>query len=99
MPPFRSHPELYRRHAGTYAKFGTGGTFRPAFSTLRELIQKHVQGNMALDVGTGSGRSARFLKELGLQTTEVDISREQIKLAREMDPQGKYHWLNRSNGH
>lgn len=84
---------VYRQYARQHASLGLGGTFRPAFETLKELIGKHVKGRNALDFGCGGGRSARFLDTLGFTTTGVDISRRQISEARRIDPSGEYRKL------
>ncbi len=47
-------------------------------------------GNRALDFGCGAGRSTRFLKSLGFETTGIDVSASMIEKARLADPEGTY---------
>lgn len=77
--------------ADAYSKLEFPGTYYLAFRDLPAIIAKHVRGRKALDFGCGSGRSARFLQKLGLQTIGIDISEEMVKRARESDPKGDYH--------
>jgi ubiquinone/menaquinone biosynthesis C-methylase UbiE len=83
----------YVRFAGAYSKLGIENTYYLAFRDLPALIGKYCQGNEALDHGCGAGRSSRFLKELGLSVTGVDISQDMIQEARERDPSGTYQLL------
>jgi ubiquinone/menaquinone biosynthesis C-methylase UbiE len=66
------------------------GTYCLAYRDLPKIISCHVKGTEALDFGCGSGRSTRFLRRLGFSTIGVDISRDMIEKAREIDPEGDY---------
>ena len=57
------------------------------------LVHKHVRGIRALDFGCGTGRSTRFLRNLGFQVIGVDVSQAMLAQARDRDPQGDYRWI------
>ncbi len=76
--------------AESYAKLEFPGTYYLAYRDLPELISKYVKGNRALDFGCGTGRSTRFLHELGFYATGIDISVRMIEKARQTDPFGDY---------
>jgi len=78
------------RRAEAYAKLEFPGTYYLAYRDIPGLILEHVKGRTALDFGCGTGRSTRFLKALGFETTGVDISEDMLSLARELDPNGDY---------
>jgi len=77
-------------YAGAYAKLEFPGTYYLAFRDLPELLARHVRGRQALDFGCGTGRSTRFLVQLGFHAIGVDIAPEMIRHARSMDPAGDY---------
>ena len=79
------------RRAAAYAGLEFPGSYYLAFRDLPEIFARHVTGRRALDFGCGTGRSTRFLKGLGFDTTGVDIAAEMIRQARERDPRGDYH--------
>ena len=60
--------------ARAYAELEFPGTYYLAFRDLPALLRKHARGTRALDFGCGTGRSARFLRGLGLEVVGVDIS-------------------------
>jgi SAM-dependent methyltransferase len=76
--------------AKAYSKLEFANTYRLAFRDLPELFAAHAQGTAALDFGCGTGRSTRFLRELGFEPVGVDISAEMIAKAHELDPRGDY---------
>jgi SAM-dependent methyltransferase len=76
--------------ASAYAQLEYPGTYWLAFRDLPEIIGAHVRGQRALDFGCGAGRSTRFLKHLGFETSGVDISAAMLEQARARDPQGDY---------
>lgn len=78
------------RRADAYAKLEFPGTYYLAFRDLPEIISEHVKGKRALDFGCGTGRSTRFLQKLGFTVTGVDISRDMIRKAKEIEPKGDY---------
>jgi SAM-dependent methyltransferase len=84
--------------AKAYATLEFPGTYYLAFRELPAIIGEHVlgpgSGRRALDFGCGAGRSTRFVKKLGFDTTGVDISSSMIDLARKADPDGNYALVN-----
>ena len=77
--------------ARAYATLQFPGTYHLAFRDLPALIRRYSHGRRALDFGCGTGRSTRFLRNLGLQVTGVDISRAMLDQARALDPPGDYY--------
>jgi len=77
--------------AAAYAGLGFPGTYYLAFRDLPAIFARHVTGKRALDFGCGTGRSTRFLHNLGFETAGVDIAGEMVRQAREKDPGGEYH--------
>ena len=78
------------RRADSYAKLEFPGTYYLAYRDLPAIIAEHARGSKAVDFGCGAGRSTRFLKRMGFDTTGVDISPDMIKKAKEFDPEGDY---------
>ena len=76
--------------AEAYATLEFPGTYWLAFRDLPTILAEHATGRKALDFGCGAGRSTRFLKELGFETTGIDISESMLERARSTDPQGRY---------
>jgi SAM-dependent methyltransferase len=76
--------------AQAYAKLEFPGTYYLAFRDLPALIAEHVRGRAALDFGCGTGRSTRFLSELGFDAIGIDIAPTMIDLAKAADPNGRY---------
>jgi len=79
--------------AEAYAKLEFANTYHLAFRDLPEIFRTHVHGTAALDFGCGTGRSTRFLYQLGFEVVGVDISTEMIAQARAIDPQGDYRLI------
>jgi len=79
--------------ARAYADLEFPGTYYLAFRDLPALLRKHARGARALDFGCGTGRSARFLRGLGLQVVGVDISEIMLNHARGRDPGGDYRLI------
>jgi ubiquinone/menaquinone biosynthesis C-methylase UbiE len=82
--------------AESYSKLEFPNTYYLAYRDLPDIISRHVTGNKAIDFGCGTGRSTRFLKQLGFNATGIDISADMLELAREFDPDGDYQIV--SNG-
>jgi SAM-dependent methyltransferase len=78
------------RRARAYAELQFPGTYYLAYRDLPALIGEHVQGRTAIDFGCGTGRSTRFLRELGFDVVGVDIAQPMLARAREIDPHGDY---------
>lgn len=81
------------RRARAYAELGFPGTYYLAYRDLPRILADHVKGRRALDFGCGTGRSSRFLRELGFEVVGVDIAEPMIARARERDPGGDYRLL------
>jgi SAM-dependent methyltransferase len=77
--------------ARAYATLQFPGTYYLAFRDLPALVRHYNHGRRALDFGCGTGRSTRFLRNLGLDVIGVDISQAMLDQARALDPSGKYH--------
>jgi SAM-dependent methyltransferase len=81
------------RRAEAYARLEFPGTYYLAYRDLPEIIEAHVGGTGAIDFGCGTGRSTRFLRDLGFNVTGVDISASMIAKARQADPRGTYRLI------
>ncbi len=79
-----------KTRADAYDKLEFPGTYYLAYRDLPELIASHVRGTRAMDFGCGTGRSTRFLRELGFDVVGVDIADRMLAKARERDPEGDY---------
>jgi len=79
--------------ARAYATLQFPGTYYLAFRDLPALIRRYNHGPRALDFGCGTGRSTRFLRNLGLEVIGVDISQAMLDQARALDPSGEYYLL------
>jgi SAM-dependent methyltransferase len=82
--------------AESYSKLEFPNTYYLAYRDLPEIISKHVTGNQAIDFGCGTGRSSRFLKQLGFDVIGIDISKDMLEIARNLDLSGDYQLV--SNG-
>ena len=78
------------KRAEAYAKLEFPGTYYLAYRDLPEIMFEHVKGRKAIDFGCGTGRSTRFLQKLGFDTIGIDIARDMVKKAKEIDPKGDY---------
>jgi ubiquinone/menaquinone biosynthesis C-methylase UbiE len=67
--------------ARAYATLQFPGTYYLAFRDLPALIRRYNHGGRALDFGCGTGRSTRFLRNLGLEVIGVDISQAMLDQA------------------
>ncbi len=76
--------------ARAYAALEFPGTYHLAFRDLRALVEKHVTGKRGLDFGCGTGRSTRYIEDLGFEAVGVDVSAEMVSEARAADPRGDY---------
>lgn len=57
------------------------------------ILTEHAHGRRAVDFGCGTGRSTRFLRQLGFEVVGVDIAQDMIRKAHELDPPGDYRLL------
>jgi SAM-dependent methyltransferase len=79
--------------ADSYASLEFANTYYLAFRDLPALIREHVAGTKALDFGCGTGRSTRFVRQLGFETIGIDIAPDMIAKANEVDPDGYYRLI------
>lgn len=73
-----------------YATLEFKNTYYLAYRDLPAIITEHVHGRRAVDFGCGTGRSTRFLRQLGFEVVGVDIAHDMIRKAHEPDPSGDY---------
>jgi SAM-dependent methyltransferase len=78
------------RRAAAYAQLEFGNTYYLVFRDLPEIIRGHIAGRKAIDFGCGTGRSTRFVRQLGFDTIGIDIAPEMVAKAKELDPTGDY---------
>lgn len=85
----------YQKTAAQYALRKVTGTDSLAFRSVAERLGAlpGIKGEV-LDIGCGTGRSTRFLRDLGLRVTGVDQSPAMIEEARRLDPEGSYFQTN-----
>ena len=83
--------------AESYSKLEFPNTYYLAYRDLPEIISKHVMGNEAIDFGCGTGRSTRFLKQLGFNVIGIDISQAMLELAKVIDKSGDYQLVSNGN--
>jgi len=76
--------------ADAYASLEFANTYYLAYRDLPSIISEHVAGTRALDFGCGTGRSSRFLQELGFHVIGVDVSEDMLRIARSIDLSGDY---------
>jgi SAM-dependent methyltransferase len=79
-----------KARADAYAKLEFPGTYYLAFRDVPAILSEHIHGRTALDFGCGTGRSTRFLRNLGYDVVGVDISAQMLAQARVRDPEGAY---------
>lgn len=76
--------------AESYGKLEFPNTYYLAYRDLPEIIRRHTEGFQAVDFGCGTGRSSRFLKQLGFNVTGIDISADMLAIAGSLDKEGDY---------
>ena len=79
--------------AEAYATLEFKNTYHLAYRDIPAILGAHVRGPKSVDFGCGTGRSTRFLRQLGFEVTGVDIAEDMIRKARELDPSGDYRLL------
>ena len=79
-----------RTRANAYATLEFKNTYHVAYRDIPAILGEHVRGRKSLDFGCGTGRSTRFLRQLGFEVTGVDIAEDMVRKARELDPSGDY---------
>jgi len=83
--------------ADAYATLEFANTYYLAYRDLPVILSEHVTGTKALDFGCGTGRSTRFLQNLGFNVTGVDISEGMLRIARALDSSGDYRMTPEDN--
>jgi 2-polyprenyl-3-methyl-5-hydroxy-6-metoxy-1,4-benzoquinol methylase len=79
--------------AEAYASLEFANTYYLAYRDLPNVLTEHVRGRRALDFGCGTGRSTRFLHQLGFEVTGLDASSQMLAKARDADAAGDYRLL------
>jgi len=62
-----------------------------AYRDVPQIIRSYLQEGRALDYGTGTGRSAQFLVELGFNVVGVDVNPEMLHQAKLQYPNFSFH--------
>ena len=83
--------------AEAYATLEFKNTYHLAYRDIPAILGTHVRGRKSIDFGCGTGRSTRFLRQLGFEVTGVDIAEDMIRKARELDPSGDYRLISNGN--
>ena len=78
------------KRADAYATLEFANTYYLAYRDLSAILAEHVTGKWALDFGCGTGRSTRFLRNLGFNVIGVDVSENMVRIARATDSSGDY---------
>ena len=99
IPPKSSFENSWnnRTRAESYAKLEFPNTYYLAYRDLPKIISEHVKGYKAIDFGCGTGRSTRFLKQLGLNAIGIDISKDMLQIAKNCDESGDYQLVSNGN--
>jgi SAM-dependent methyltransferase len=72
--------------AEVYATLEFKNTYHLAYRDIPAILGEHVRGGRkSVDFGCGTGRSTRYLRQLGFEVTGVDIAEDMIRKARELD--------------
>ena len=79
-----------QRRADSYSQLGFPGTYYLAYRDLPAILDRHAKVGTALDFGCGTGRSTRFLRDLGYATVGADIAGQMVERARQLDDRGEY---------
>lgn len=61
-----------------------------AISSLKQFLSYLPNNSNILDVGCGGGQDSKFLAKNGCSVLGIDISKEMIRLAKKLAPEGKY---------
>lgn len=86
-----------QKRAESYAKLEFPNTYYLAYRDLPKIINTHIVGRSAIDFGCGTGRSTRFIKNLGFDVTGIDISSDMLKIAKSFDKTGDYQLVSNGN--
>ncbi len=88
--PLQTHD--YQQFSGQYAELKLEGSYFLAFNAVAEWCQRHPSRGKLLDFGCGTGRSTRFLRNLGFDPVGVDINPSMLAKARQA-AEGEYYLL------
>jgi ubiquinone/menaquinone biosynthesis C-methylase UbiE len=55
-----------------------------------DYMIKHISGKSILDIGCGFGRDAKYLSERGFDVIGIDLSSNQLKIAKNHAPKAKF---------
>ena len=70
----------YNQNAASFV----AGTQDVAFSEMQNIFLEYIpHGGHILDFGCGSGRDAKYFREMGLRVDAVDGSEEMVRIAAE----------------
>ncbi|NEO28186.1 MAG: class I SAM-dependent methyltransferase [Kamptonema sp. SIO4C4] len=86
----------YQQFSEQYSQLQIEKTYFLAFRAVAELLAGYEhQGKRVLDFGCGTGRSTRFLQNLGLAPVGVDINSSMLRQAQQFG--GDYYLLESEN--
>lgn len=87
-----SNPTGTKELAEKYSRSAFENTYYLGYRDLPFLIEKHQvgKGREAIDYGCGTGRSTRFLEQLGYNSLGVDTSLEMLQEARQTPGNSSY---------
>lgn len=83
----------YSLISNQYASLDNSGTAFLAFKKIPSLIKQYAIGKKTLDYGCGSGSSALFLSEIGLDVEGVDISQDMLQEARQLSIKASFNLI------
>lgn len=63
-----------KTRADAYAELEFPGTYSLAFRDVPTILREYIQGRNAVDFGCGTGRSTRFLRNLGYDVVGVAMT-------------------------
>lgn len=84
---------LDRDQAIAYSRSEFQNTYYLGYRDIPDILKMFCQKGEALDYGCGTGRSTRFLNQLGFSSVGVDISNDMLLKAQELDPNGIYRHI------
>ena len=88
----RSRLNNYKDKSGAYAKQNKNeGSVMLAYREFGALFDNFVTsgGNRALDFGSGTGGSRKFLEQMGFEADGVDIDSDMIEKAKSLDKENE----------
>lgn len=91
----------YSKKANIYAAHSKdSGTLLLAYREFGRLFHKYITsgGNKSLDYGTGTGRSRRYLEQVGFDTDAVDIDPYMLDEAKRIDADNAHRYFHIENG-